>query len=283
MKSPVAAIRGAAELLQDPMPAEQRAKFLGNIQAEARRLQKLIDRLLALSAIESRKALVQPEPVALVDLAETVRAQLQPAADARGITIALTSTGHPTVRGESFLLEIALTNLVQNGLDFSPPGGRVGITIACADDAPEVAITVEDDGPGIPDYALPRVFERFYSLRHPATGRKSSGLGLCFVREAAALHGGTITLGNRTDRAGAAPSSSFPLARTSRSSLMPLAGTQPLCGSLRQQVPPGGVRRRHVPRKTRNRAASTQTPRGKMPGQAPRPMRRHGTMTSISG
>lgn len=211
MKGPVAAIRGAAELLHEEMPADRRAKFLGNIQAEARRLQNIIDRLLALSAIESRKALVQPEPVALVDLAEAVRAQLQPAADARGIRIEVTANGRPTVRGESFLLEIALTNLVQNAIDFSPPGGRVGIGIGCADDAPEVKLCVEDEGTGIPDYALPRVFERFYSLQHPATGRKSSGLGLCFVREAAALHGGIIALANRTDRSGARALLTLPL------------------------------------------------------------------------
>jgi two-component system sensor histidine kinase CreC len=211
MKSPVAAIRGAAELLHEEMPAERRAKFLGNIQAEARRLQNIIDRLLALSAIESRKALVQPEPVALVDLAEAVRAQLQPAADARGIRMELTSNGRPTVRGESFLLEIALTNLLQNAIDFSPPGGCIGIRIACADDAPEITVCVEDEGAGIPDYALPRVFERFYSLQHPATGRKSSGLGLCFVREAAALHGGTITLANRADCSGARAELTLPL------------------------------------------------------------------------
>jgi two-component system, OmpR family, sensor histidine kinase CreC len=62
---------------------------------------------------------------------------------------------------------------------------------------------VDDEGPGVPDYALERVFDRFYSLPHPATGRKSSGLGLCFVREAAALHRGRASLTNRPDRSGA--------------------------------------------------------------------------------
>ena len=200
MKSPVAAIRGAAELLHEDMPAERREKFVGNIQAEARRLQNIIDRLLALSTLESRRKLDHPEAVALADLAHAVCAQLQPAAEARGLTFDLACDGQPEVLGESFLLESALHNLLQNAIDFSPAGGAIRIRVAA--DAQTATITVEDDGPGIPDYALPRLFERFYSLARPGGGRKSSGLGLCFVREAAALHGGSIRVENRTGSPG---------------------------------------------------------------------------------
>ena len=202
MKSPVAAIRGAAELLHEDMPIERREKFVANIQAEARRLQNIIDRLLALSALESRKKLDHPEAIALADLAHAVCAQLQPAADARGLRLDLTCDGQPEVLGESFLLESALHNLLQNAIDFSPESGVIRIHVAPEDTRKTAAITVEDEGPGIPDYALPRLFERFYSLARPGTGRKSSGLGLCFVREAAALHGGGIRVENRNDAPG---------------------------------------------------------------------------------
>ena len=200
MKSPVAAIRGAAELLHEDMPAERREKFVANIQAEARRLQNIIDRLLALAALESRRKLDHPEAVALADLAHAVCAQLQPAAEARGLTFDLACDGQPEVLGESFLLESALHNLLQNAIDFSPAGGAIRIRVAA--EAQTATITVEDAGPGIPDYALPRLFERFYSLARPGGGRKSSGLGLCFVREAAALHGGGIHVENRADAPG---------------------------------------------------------------------------------
>lgn len=66
-----------------------------------------------------------------------------------------------------------------------------------------VAFVVEDRGPGIPDYALSRVFERFYSLPRPGTARKSTGIGLALVREVAHLHGGKVTLTNRNDGPGA--------------------------------------------------------------------------------
>ena len=210
MKSPVAAIRGAAELLREDMLPERREKFLANIQAESRRLQNIIDRLLALSALESRKTLEHPEPLALADLAAAVCAQLQPAAEARGQRIELRCDARPHVLGESFLIESALSNLLQNAIDFSPDRGAIRVRVSSVARTAEVAI--EDDGSGIPDYALPRIFERFYSLQRPGNGRKSSGLGLCFAREAAALHGGTIALENRTDGTGARATLRLPLA-----------------------------------------------------------------------
>lgn len=200
MKSPVAAIRGAAELLGEEMPSDRRVKFIANIQAEAQRLQDIIDRLLALSALESRKELDHSEIIPMADLTRMVCAQLQPAAEARGGRVDLICEGDLKVLGESFLLESALRNLLQNAVDFSPEGGVIHVRVASDSSTRQVEITVEDDGPGIPDYALPRIFERFYSLQRPDSGRKSSGLGLCFVREAAALHHGSIWVENRTGR-----------------------------------------------------------------------------------
>jgi len=203
MKSPVAAIRGAAELLHEDMPPERREKFVANIQAEARRLQNIIDRLLALSALESRQKLDHPASVPLAELARATCAELEPAAEARGLRIDLQCLSQPEVIGESFLLESALHNLLQNAIDFSPPGGVIRVSVGAGATGDDAEIAVEDEGPGIPDYALPRLFDRFYSLHRPGTGRKSSGLGLCFVRETAALHQGSIQIDNRTDRSGA--------------------------------------------------------------------------------
>nr|MBP7483240.1 two-component system sensor histidine kinase CreC [Lacunisphaera sp.] len=90
-----------------------------------------------------------------------------------------------------------LVNLLQNALDFSPAGGTV--TLRGAVESGRINFTVEDGGPGVPDYALPRVFERFYSLPRPGTERKSTGLGLALVREIAHLHGGDATLENRPE------------------------------------------------------------------------------------
>ena len=103
----------------------------------------------------------------------------------------------PTLAGNPFLLHQALENLVQNAIDFSPKGGTVGVTVAMESD--RVTISIADEGPGIPEYALGRIFDRFYSLARPDTGKKSTGLGLNFVREVAKSHGGTISVTNRPE------------------------------------------------------------------------------------
>jgi two-component system sensor histidine kinase CreC len=104
------------------------------------------------------------------------------------------------VRGEEFLLETALSNLIQNAIDFSPPGGTVNFSAKVG--RGDVVVEVADEGAGIPEYALDRIFDRFYSLPRPGTERKSSGLGLCFAREAVELHRGKLTISNRQDRSG---------------------------------------------------------------------------------
>jgi two-component system sensor histidine kinase CreC len=194
VKAPLAAIRGAAELMDEAMPAEQRTKFLGNIRNEAARIQQIVERLLELSSLEARKALGRTESVDAADLLREAVAVVRPAAEAARVT--LTAAAAPaTVRGERVLLREALVNLLQNALDFSPARGTVAGAVTVADR--RVVFTVDDDGPGVPDYALPRVFERFYSLPRPGSTRRSTGLGLALVHEIAHLHGGEITLANR--------------------------------------------------------------------------------------
>jgi two-component system sensor histidine kinase CreC len=195
VKAPLAAIRGAAELLGEDMPAEQRQKFLANIRSESARIQRIVEQLLELTSLEARKALAQTESIEAASLVAEVAETMQPACRAENVT--LTAGGGAGVRltGERFLLRQALVNLVQNALDFSPAGGEV--TLRALAENGRVVFTVEDSGSGVPEYALTRVFERFYSLPRPDTARKSTGIGLALVREIAHLHGGEATLENR--------------------------------------------------------------------------------------
>jgi two-component system sensor histidine kinase CreC len=117
------------------------------------------------------------------------------AAEPRGVVVTLTAGEPRWVRGEKFLLEQAIGNLLHNALDFTPPGGAV--TVAITVEGTRAIVSIDDTGPGVPAYALEKVFDRFYSLPRPDTGRKSSGLGLSIVREVARLHGGEATLENR--------------------------------------------------------------------------------------
>lgn len=197
VKAPLAAIRGAAELLGEEMPAEQRALFLGNIRGEVARIQQVIERLLELSSLEARKSLVQTERLAVADLAGAAVRVMQPAFDAAGVTLECAVAEAVSVRGDPVLLRESVVNLLQNALSFSPAGGVVGLSARVNGGRVEIAVT--DTGPGVPDYALPRVFERFYSLPRPGSDRKSTGLGLTLVREIAHLHSGEARLENRPE------------------------------------------------------------------------------------
>ena len=198
VKAPLAAIRGAAELLDENMPLETRQKFLANIRTEAGRIQRIIDRLLELSSLEARKALRQTERLAALDLANEAADIVRPAGSPRGVAVTVRGDGaSAAVQGEAVLLREALVNLLQNAVEFSPDGKEVALTVKTA--GAQVVFTVEDAGPGVPDYARSRVFERFYSLPRPGTERKSTGLGLALVREIAHLHGGEARLENRPE------------------------------------------------------------------------------------
>ena len=194
MKSPLAAIQGAAELLDEEMPEEQRTRFLKNIRTESVRLHGLVNRMLALAAIEKRKELASSESIDIQTLLDDVTDSLLPVLQAQGVTVQCSIEEDSKLRGEYFLLRQAAANLVQNAADFSPVGGVVEVQVERDDEA--TVVRVLDQGDGIPDYARDRVFDRFYSLPRPG-GSKSSGLGLNFVREIAHLHGGAITLCNR--------------------------------------------------------------------------------------
>ena len=209
LKSPLSAIRGAAELLHErEMPAADRERFVANIERETARIQELVDRMMELAALESRRALERTEPVALRVLLEECVASAAAAGAPRGIAVTLEAGADATVDGDPLLLRRAMGNLLDNALDFSPPGGTVAVTLTQA--VRHVQVSVRDHGPGIPDYADHKVFEKFYSLARPGTQRKSTGLGLPFVREIAALHHGRVTLRN-ADGGGALATLTLPL------------------------------------------------------------------------
>ena len=194
VKSPVSAIRGAAELLEGDPPAADRARFLKNIQTEAKRIQGIADHLLRLAKIESRRGLEDVEQVSLISVIKEIGESLMPLLKEKQIELRSEGEAEVVVSGEPFLLRQALVNLIQNSIDFCTAGKS--ITCLVHEEPEAVIVEVADNGPGIPDYALPRLFEKFYSLPRPLTGKKSTGLGLSFVQEIMDLHGGSVSLRN---------------------------------------------------------------------------------------
>jgi len=199
IKSPISAIRGAAEIMEDSsITTEQRIRFLSNIQSETHRIQGLVDRMLKLTELEGRRELGSRVPVALAAIVRTILDGAAPALAKKGLRVDSDVAETITVAGDPLLLDLAVSNLVQNAIDFSPRNGRIAVT--CKRDGARIELCIDDEGPGIPEFARSRVFEKFFSLERPETGKKSTGLGLNFAKEVAALHGGSVDINNLPER-----------------------------------------------------------------------------------
>lgn len=197
LKSPLAAIRGASELLQGEMADAQRARFAGNIERESERLQQMIERLLNLARVEQMQALEDEQQVPLAGLVEELLLAQGARIEAAGVGARQDIPASARLLCDPFLMRQALANLLDNALDFTPAQGMLAFALEVAGE--RVALSLVNQGPVIPDYALERVSERFYSLPRPATGRKSTGLGLNFVAEVMQLHGGALAVDNVED------------------------------------------------------------------------------------
>ena len=198
VKSPLSAIRGAAELLEEKMPSAQRTLFLNNIRNEANRIQALVDRMLELSALENQKILRKVKRISVASLFQTVVESKRAILEKKQLQLTTRLPDKARVKGDKLLLSQALSNLIQNAVDFSPTSSEI---ILCSQiEGYLLKIIVEDNGAGIPEYAIKKVFDKFFSLQRPNSREKSTGLGLNFVAEVTKLHKGTITLENRAEK-----------------------------------------------------------------------------------
>ncbi|AJJ19184.1 sensory histidine kinase CreC [Yersinia intermedia] len=193
LKSPLAAITGAAELLRESPPPATAQRFIVNIEQQSARIRQLVDKMLVQARLESRVDL-QFSPLDISHILKQTFSVKEAQAVSRGICLQLKRADSAILTGDGLLLSQALTNLIDNALDFTPLGGAV--ILSGERHEGEYLITVEDNGSGIPDYAQEKIFDRFYSLPR-ADSPKSTGLGLNFVREVAAIHRGRISLENR--------------------------------------------------------------------------------------
>ncbi|MFK8331442.1 two-component system sensor histidine kinase CreC [Pseudomonas sp. BJa5] len=197
LKSPLAAIRGASELLQEPMPDAQRQRFAGNIESESARMQQLIERLLNLAQVEQMQTLEEQQQVPLAALVDELLLAHSARIESAGLQVRQRVPASVRLLCEPFLMRQAIANLLDNALDFTPPGGMLLFELERRKG--QVALSLFNQGEAIPDYALGRLSERFYSLPRPFSGRKSTGLGLNFVEEVMQLHGGSLQVANVED------------------------------------------------------------------------------------
>ena len=198
VKSPLSAIKGATDLLNENMAPEQQKRFIDNIRIESERIESIIEKLLLLSSLESQKAIRKTDVINVHELAQNIRQGLFPVLEGKRLQLEITGDTSCTFEGDTFLIRHAIANLLQNAIDFSPASSKISANIFRSNDN-YIGIEIKDMGTGIPVYALDKVYDRFYSLKRPDTGKKSSGLGLSLVKEIVLLHNGTIELSNASE------------------------------------------------------------------------------------
>ena len=154
--------------------------------------------MLELSALENQKILNKMERLSFSSLVKAVAESKQAILSKKDLQLAIDVPDQVMVNGDRFLLHQALSNLVQNAIDFSPANSHIKLDARVLDKL--LIVSVEDNGPGIPGFATRKVFDKFFSLQRPDSDEKSTGLGLNFVKEVITLHNGDIILENRTEK-----------------------------------------------------------------------------------
>lgn len=212
LKSPLAAIQGAAELLEENMPHEQRTRFLQNIRSETQRCEKLAHRLLELAAVENLDHLQNVTTLDLCEICRQVIKSCEPTAQMAKVKLAVDLPSSAVFIGNKNLLNSALLNLLENALHFSPENSEISLELR--QEKSHYQIKISDEGSGFPDFALERAFERFYTYRaQQKTPHQGHGLGLAFVKEVVELHHGSITLKNKKPpESGAVATLALPMA-----------------------------------------------------------------------
>jgi two-component system sensor histidine kinase SenX3 len=195
LKTPVGALALLAETIEDAADdAEAVRRFAGKMRQEAQRLTNLVQDLITLSRIQAAEPVPDPRCVGLDEVIAEAVDRCRMKANARGIALTSVGTRGLYVLGDEDLLVTALRNLLENAVAYSPEQTRVVITARRANDG-HAEVSVTDQGIGIPDRDLERIFERFYRVdpaRSRATG--GTGLGLAIVKHVMAAHNGKVTV-----------------------------------------------------------------------------------------
>jgi two-component system phosphate regulon sensor histidine kinase PhoR len=210
LRTPLTAIRGYVEALAEgDASAEESRRFLDIITRHTERMERLVKDLLRLARLDAGQETLEITACDARSLVHAVAGDLAPGLENRRQRVELTiAPGAETLHGDPAKLHDVLRNLIANAITYAPEGSVIRVDVAPADGADlevrtartAVRITVSDEGPGIPDDDLTRVFERFYRVDKSRTRDPGgTGLGLAIVKHLVGLHGGAVRAENRTD------------------------------------------------------------------------------------
>jgi two-component system sensor histidine kinase ChvG len=216
LKNPLTSLKSAVEMLKRADTEERRAQMMDIVRTDVRRIDRLITDISDASRLDAELSREEGEPVDIGDLLKTIVEVYQVTEIARGVKLALALElpKEAKVIGRDERLGQVVRNLIDNAISFSPNGGTV--TIRAVSDHRLVRMTVEDEGPGIPDDNLETIFNRFYTTERPVSHGfgNNSGLGLSIARQIVERAGGRIWAENLSEAGGARFTVELPLART---------------------------------------------------------------------
>jgi two-component system sensor histidine kinase SenX3 len=194
LKTPIGALSLLSEaILSAKDEPEAIVKFATRMQQESKRLTGLVQEIINLSRLQDSDPLLMAEPLSLVDLLSEAVDQCQTTSTARKIGIVVSTVVPAIILGDRDQILMAINNLIENAINYSPENTKVSISTSI--EAGIVTISITDQGIGIPESDLERIFERFYRV-DPARSRETggTGLGLSIVKHVATQHGGEITV-----------------------------------------------------------------------------------------
>jgi two-component system sensor histidine kinase ChvG len=209
LKNPLTSLRSATETLPVARTPEQRTQLIEIVQADVRRLDRLISDISAASRLDAELSRQETTPLDLGQLLSTVASVADSAVSGPRVTFSVTDPhADYLVNGHDLRLGQVAHNLIDNAVSFSPPDGEVRVTLS--HHGSTLRFRVDDDGPGISPDVEERIFERFYTDRPNADAfGENSGLGLSIAKQIVEAHGGTISAANRTTRDGAVAGARF--------------------------------------------------------------------------
>jgi len=198
LKTPLTSIRGWSQALEEGAASspEERRRAAEVINAEAGRMEQLVEQLLDLARLDSGQMKFKVETIDLVQVLHRVRESYLHSAQDNDIQIVLNANPVPSLKGDYDRLSQVFSNLVENALQHTQAGGLIQVSLFPYG-SEMVEIIIQDNGPGIPPDELDRVFERFYQVdkaRSSNQGRRGSGLGLAIVKELVTAHRGRIAV-----------------------------------------------------------------------------------------
>ena len=198
LRSPLARL-GVAVGIASHEDETDRAEALRRIEREVERLDRLIKQILVFSRLDGGLDLGEAQPVDLSRLAQDVVGDVDFEAMSYNRRVALSEDEAAQVRGWEEHLRRALENVIRNAMRYTPEGSEVEVRLGAKPGGQITRVTVRDRGEGVPEDALPRIFDPFYRVPREGERRRGTGLGLAIAKRSVKLHGGTIFAANAED------------------------------------------------------------------------------------